>query len=625
MTCPFCGSDHPEGTFVCPNTNRRLQGLLPTGTCIEDKYRIEGIIGVGGMGVVYRAEQTKINRLVALKMLLPEYTVYPDLVARVEREARTAGQIDHPNVVTITDLGVTTEFGPYIAMELLRGQELATVVENAGGRMEPADAVDVIRQVLAGLEAAHKKGVIHRDLKPENIFLSTDDEGKRRVKVLDFGISKLRDDKELNSLTRTGTVMGTPQFMAPEQAAGARDQDARIDLYSTGAVLYAVLCNGLPYEAENYNLLISEILNKAPIQILQRNASLDPRLASIVMKSIAKKPEARYQSAREMAEALSYWFEHRNAPLPNTAPRNSSSRNIGLLSSDTPVFDLRRGVPRPPPLNAPELSPDDPEYLDRGEATVMVPVPFRGEEGGDVAPADDFYDDAGNAPRTMRPQHSPSRPSPPPSTPRRSPPPPEEPRVSMPEPSVLLESPLDAPPIVLFQAPKPPPSDETWAQLRTDVTPKRDVLMDEVHAERRSRSRGVYALMALAVLGLGVAAFRALSPTLWYRWVPGARDEQVVPPPPSTVSISDPVPYVRDAAVVVDVPVAAVVADVPVAAVVVAPLVDARVLVDAVAPAVDAPAVDARVVDAPVAPAVDATADVTAAPAGRRRRRHRSP
>ena len=616
VTCPFCGSDHPEGTFVCPNTNRRLQGLLPTGTCIEDKYRIEGIIGVGGMGVVYRAEQTKINRLVALKMLLPEYTVYPDLVARVEREARTAGQIDHPNVVTITDLGVTTEFGPYIAMELLRGQELATVVENAGGRMEPADAVDVIRQVLAGLEAAHKKGVIHRDLKPENIFLSTDDEGKRRVKVLDFGISKLRDDKELNSLTRTGTVMGTPQFMAPEQAAGARDQDARIDLYSTGAVLYAVLCSGLPFEAENYNLLISEILNKAPIQILQRNASLDPRLASIVMKSIAKKPEARYQSAREMAEALSYWYEHRNAPLPNTAPRNSSPRNLGPLSSDTPVFDLRRGVPRPPPLNAREFSPNDPEYLDRGEATVMVPVPFRGEENSDFAPADDFFDDAGKAPRGMRLQHAPSRPSSPPSTPstpRRPPPPPEEPRVSMPEPSVLLESPLDAPPIVLFQAPKPPPSDETWAQLRTDVTPKRDVLMDEVHAERRSRSRGVYALMVLAVLGLGVVAFRALAPTLWYRWVPGARDEQVVPPPPSTVSISDPVPYVRDAAVLVDAPVA-VAADVPAAPVVVDPLLDARVLVDAVAPAVDAP-------DAPPdAPPVDAPA---AAPAARRRHRHR--
>ncbi|TAK19227.1 MAG: serine/threonine protein kinase [Myxococcaceae bacterium] len=619
VACPFCGSDHPDGTFVCPNTNRRLQGLLPTGTSIEGKYRIEGIIGVGGMGVVYRAEQTKINRLVALKMLLPEYTVYPDLVARVEREARTAGQIDHPNVVTITDLGVTTEFGPYIAMELLRGQELATVVENAGGRLDPAEAVDVIRQVLAGLEAAHKKGVIHRDLKPENIFLSTDDEGKRRVKVLDFGISKLRDDKELNSLTRTGTVMGTPQFMAPEQAAGARDQDARIDLYATGAVLYAVLCNGLPYEAENYNLLISEILNKAPIQILQRNASLDPRLASIVMKSIAKKPEARYQSAREMAEALTAWYDNRNAPIPATAPRSSISRTSGMLSQDTPVFDLRRGVPRPPSPSAPEFSPDDPEYLDRGEATVMVPVPFRGEENNDahVAPADDFFDDDGNAPPTMRPAHSPSRPSPPPSTPRRSPPPPEEPRVSIPEPSVLLESPLDAPPIVLLQAPKPPPSDETWAQLRTDLTPKRDVLMDEVHAERRSRSRGVYVFMALAVLALGVVAFRALAPTLWYRWVPGAREERVIPPPPSTVSISDPVRFVPvvDASAPLDVGPAVV----DVGPAIVAPASDAHVPTDATAaPAADAPA-------APSQDAATVSADAPAAPsdAARRRRRHR--
>ncbi len=558
VTCPFCGSDHPAGTFVCPNTNRRLQGLLPTGTSIEEKYRIEGIIGVGGMGVVYRAEQTKINRLVALKMLLPEYIVYPDLVARVEREARTAGQIDHPNVVTITDLGVTSEFGPYIAMELLRGQELATVVENAGGRMEPADAVDVIRQVLAGLEAAHKKGVIHRDLKPENIFLSTDDEGKRRVKVLDFGISKLRDDKELNSLTRTGTVMGTPQFMAPEQAAGARDQDARIDLYATGAVLYAVLCNGLPYEAENYNLLISEILNKAPIQILQRNTSLDPRLASIVMKSIAKKPEARYQTARDMADALTYWYDNRDKPIPNNTGRLSSPRS-NLISQDTPVFDLRRGVPKPPAFNR-ELSPDDPEYVEPGEATVMVPVPFRGGDDTsdvDAPPADDFFDDDGTGnQRTMRPSRPPRTP-PPPAHPRRSPPPPEEPRVSMPEPSVLLESPLDAPPIVLLQAPKPPPSDETWAQLRTDLTPKRDVLMEEVHAERRQRGRMVYVLMALAVLGLGVVALRGLAPQVWYRWVPGAQEERVVPPPPSTVSISDPTPPpVTPEAGVVDVPAA---------------------------------------------------------------------
>lgn len=188
--------------------------------------------------------------------------------------------------------------------------------------------------------------------------------------------------------------------------------------------------------------------------------------------------------------------------------------------------------------------------------------------------------------------------------------------MSIPEPSVLLESPLDAPPIVLLQAPKPPPSDETWAQLRTDLTPKRDVLMDEVHAERRSRSRGVYVFMALAVLALGVVAFRALAPMIWYRWVPGAREERVIPPPPSTVSISDPVRFVPavDASSPVDVGPAVV----DVGPAIVAPASDAHVPADATAaPAVDAPA-------APSQDAATASADAPAPPdAARRRRRHR--
>lgn len=190
--------------------------------------------------------------------------------------------------------------------------------------------------------------------------------------------------------------------------------------------------------------------------------------------------------------------------------------------------------------------------------------------------------------------------------------------MSIPEPSVLLESPLDAPPIVLFQAPKPPPSDETWAQLRTDLTPKRDVLMEEVHAERRSRSRGVYVFMALAVLALGVVAFRALAPTLWYRWVPGAREERVISPPPSTVSISDPVRFVPvvDASAPVDVGPSPV----DVGPSIVAPVSDAHVFTDATAAA--------PTVDAPAAPSQDAatvSADAPAAPdaAARRRRRHR--
>lgn len=516
VACPFCGGEHTGGTFVCPVTNRRLHGLLPVGTVVDEKYRIDAIIGVGGMGVVYRAVQRNIERTVALKMLLPEYTVYPDLVARVEREARTAGQINHSNVVSIIDTGITGEHGPYIAMELLRGEELATVVESVGGRMDPAEAVDIMRQVLAGLDAAHKKGVIHRDLKPENIFLTKDEDSARGVvKVLDFGISKLRDEKELNSLTRTGTVMGTPQFMAPEQAAGARDQDVRIDLYASGAVLYAVLCNGLPYEAENYNLLINEILNKPPIQILSRNPSLDPRLAQIVMKAIAKRPEARYQSAREMADALGQWHANRNTPRTFSAARLQHASSAAFMSSDTPAFDLRAGQPEVGYLSQfdDELSPDDPNYVERGEATVVVQVPYRGETP--AAPGDEprelSIDDEEDEPPPTKKAKRASRAS---QEDLRDDPALDdlEPTPSLPE--LLLDSPLDAPPIVLPKGPRQRPGDDVWARLRTDhpSQPPRDHMVEEVEGHARRR-RVVIALVVLMVsLTLGLLTFSALAP-----------------------------------------------------------------------------------------------------------------
>ncbi len=515
VPCPFCGAEHTTGTYVCPTTNRRLQGLLPVDTNIDDKYRIDGIIGVGGMGVVYRAEQTKIRRQVALKMLLPEYIVYPDLVARVEREAATAGQINHPNVVSIVDLGVTPEHGPYIAMELLHGQELATTVERAGGRLDPAQAVDILRQVLGGLDAAHKKGVIHRDLKPENIFLTQGDDSVRGVKVLDFGISKLRDDSQLNSLTRTGTVMGTPQFMAPEQAAGAKDQDARIDLYAAGAVLYAILCNGLPYEADNYNLLISEILNKPPIQILTRNPALDSRLAAIVMKSIAKKPDQRFASARAMSDALGHWYEirHTQPARANRTPAGTREPRLGLADSTAPI-ELRRSVPpRPASIHGPatlveiddSLSPDDPAYIDRGEATLVVPVPFPDESLNDTGPVADHGLSANRgAPSVvttesdLRGQSSRTSSQPPPASSPSSP--------SLP--SLLLESPLDAPPIVLPSAPRPPPTDEAWARLRTGSNSSRYHALNLVEAAPSSGRWWLRILVVLALLAVGGAITR---------------------------------------------------------------------------------------------------------------------
>jgi serine/threonine protein kinase len=351
MQCPFCGDTHAPGTAVCPQTQRRLAGILTDGTVVDGKYRISGIIGVGGMAAVYRAENTKIGRIVALKMLLPEYVVYPELTARVDREARAAGGIDHPNVVAIVDLGTTADHGPYIAMELLKGEELATYLERRGGTLHPVEAVEITRQVLGALDAAHARGVVHRDLKPENIFLARVDDDRLTVKVLDFGISKLgKEEKGVSSLTRTGTVMGTPQFMAPEQAAGAREQDARVDIYACGAVLYAMLSNALPYNAENYNLLINEILNKPATPILDRVPRLDVKLASIVMRAIARRPDQRYPTARAMQDALLTWLD---ANVEDREP--SSSRTIGsavtIPASAIPA-GLRAGGTRPPRLGS---------------------------------------------------------------------------------------------------------------------------------------------------------------------------------------------------------------------------------------------------------------------------------
>ncbi len=310
MRCPFCPDEHPLGTVLCPKTQQRIAGILGAGIVIDGKYKIQGVLGTGGMAAVYLAEHTKIGRTVALKLLLPEFVAYPDLVQRVEREARAAGGIDHANVVEIVDLGTTPEYGPYIAMEHLKGEDLATYTENRGNRLKDVEAVDIARQVLGALAAAHEKGVIHRDLKPENIFLAVVEDDRRRVKVLDFGISKLSEaGGALASLTRTGTVMGTPQYMAPEQAAGSREQDHRVDIYACGVVMYAVLTGALPYEAENYNLLINDILNKPPIAIVSRDRALDSDLAEIVMKSISRSPADRYPTAKAMQDELVAWLK----------------------------------------------------------------------------------------------------------------------------------------------------------------------------------------------------------------------------------------------------------------------------------------------------------------------------
>src|SRR6187401_2004204 len=225
---------------------------LSPGDLIDDKYRIVRLIGEGGMGAVYEGENTRIRRRVAIKVLHGNVAGMADAVARFEREAQAAGRIGSEHIVEVLDLGALPDGDRYLVMEYLDGDGLGTRIKNRT-HLTPAELCPIAFQLMEGLAAAHGAGIIHRDLKPDNVFLLRSRHGKQDfVKLLDFGISKfsaLSGDSGF-SMTRTGAVMGTPYYMAPEQAKGSRELDHRVDIYATGVILYEALTGQVPFNAD---------------------------------------------------------------------------------------------------------------------------------------------------------------------------------------------------------------------------------------------------------------------------------------------------------------------------------------------------------------------------------------
>ncbi len=301
--CTFCGTPHPMDANACPETGNAITPHHKlVGSTLENKYYIEGLLGEGGMGVVYAAEHKLIGRKLALKMLFPEIAGNKELVERLYNEAKTAASIGNEHIIEITDMG-SYEGKPFIVMELLQGEDLSDYLN--GSTLPLEDATGIIIQILDALYAVHKNGVIHRDLKPENIFLVDKPGRKNFVKILDFGISKLKTPEAQDMhLTRTGTLLGTPYYMAPEQAEGRKDLDHRIDIYATGVILYEMLSAHLPYNAPNHNALIVAILTEHPPKPTLYNPDIPPAVEDIIMKAIARDPEQRYADTVEFTEAL---------------------------------------------------------------------------------------------------------------------------------------------------------------------------------------------------------------------------------------------------------------------------------------------------------------------------------
>lgn len=269
------------------------------------KYDIARVIGRGGMGTVYEAVNSTIGKRVALKVIDASMAQNGDAVARFQREARAASAVESAHIVQIFDSGTTDDGVPYLVMELLRGEDLGCRIRRCG-RLELSEALRVVAQLLRGLRRAHEAGIVHRDLKPDNVFLVERDDDPMFAKILDFGISKMArpGDAPARTLTRQGTVLGTPFYMSPEQAQALADVDGRTDLWAVGAILYECLTGRPPHGGGSYEQVIVNICMKDADDVRIHNPGVDEPLARVIARSLCRDRDGRFATASEFLEAL---------------------------------------------------------------------------------------------------------------------------------------------------------------------------------------------------------------------------------------------------------------------------------------------------------------------------------
>ncbi|HKR59967.1 MAG TPA: protein kinase [Pyrinomonadaceae bacterium] len=357
LHCPICGQQYSAEVRVCPEDGSALQAdstiasETPSdpliGLTLDDKYRIEARLGVGGMGTVYRARHLLIDRVVALKVLSQRFVEDDAAQMRFRREAKAAGRLQHPNAVAVTDFGQTIDGYIYIVMELLEGRTLREILAK-DAPLDTARAVALMLQVAAAVAAAHEAGIIHRDLKPANIFIVHNTEVPAVVKVLDFGIAKIAADTleedEAHTLTQVGAMIGTPRYMSPEQCNGAELTPAA-DVYGLGVILYEMLTGVVPFSGSTPLAIAMKHTSELPRPPREFVPSIPEALESVVLHALEKTPSARPADAAEfrrelMITAERLGFEH---SAITSGPDLQALRDLGTESpSGRLVVDLSR-------------------------------------------------------------------------------------------------------------------------------------------------------------------------------------------------------------------------------------------------------------------------------------------
>ena len=311
------------------HSQRPIDAPLPRpGDVVSGKYRIDSILGTGGMGVVMGAQDLTLGRPVAIKFLSPAKAGRPDALQRFQREARSAAQLQSEHVVRIFDVGALPNGAPYIVMEHLRGMDLAQTLASRGG-FPIEEAVDYVIQSCEALGEAHARGIVHRDLKPQNLFLTQSPDGSPCVKVLDFGISKAHDESQ-HDLTATDVVMGTPLYMSPEQVRSLKNVDHRSDIWALGSILFELLTASPIYMAPSASALCAMIAMDPPTPLRARRPQAPEALEQVILRCLHKDPMGRFQDVAALAEALT--------PFASERGRQSATRVSKVLRSGAPVF-----------------------------------------------------------------------------------------------------------------------------------------------------------------------------------------------------------------------------------------------------------------------------------------------
>lgn len=335
--CPLCQRCYEDSDLTCVQAGHETLVAVRSGErLIADKYRLDRLLARGGMGTVYIGTHIELDRAVAIKLLLPNFSADPQAFERFRREARAAAKIKHPNIADVYDYGTLADGESYIVMELVEGETLQERLRNMG-KLPIAEALMISRQIADGMEAAHHSGIVHRDLKPSNIILTQAHDGSRLVKIVDFGIAKISEQiaAEDATLTATGTLVGTPRYMSPEQCLGD-NLDERSDIYSFGVILYEMLAGQPPFDAPSAVAIAVKRVNELPPPIEERCQDVPPMLAHLISDLLSVDPSGRPQTATELRQRL-VEFE---AP----ADQNSATDDIGSALPSEEVDELRTQV-----------------------------------------------------------------------------------------------------------------------------------------------------------------------------------------------------------------------------------------------------------------------------------------